>query len=88
MTQKNLKPNNLSLIVLDKQKKVFDGSCYAVSSTNSIGNFDILYGHANFVTVINGYVEIHKTKELKQNINLDRGILKVTNNLVEVFVGI
>lgn len=74
--------------IRSKVKIFYDGAAYAVSSINEIGPFDILSQHANFVTIIKDYVTVHKNMQNKEEFKIDKGILRVRENLVEVFVGI
>ena len=78
----------LQVKISNKEKSLFEGEAYALSSKNEIGIFDILGQHANFVTTVNEYVDVHKTESIKQRFVINRGILRVKENIVEVFVGI
>ena len=78
----------IDVVVRKREGLVFTGHVFAVSSTNKIGNFDILPGHANFICTINGYLTIHNTREKSQEIKIDSGILRAKGNLVEVYLGI
>ena len=81
-------PAVLQIKISNKDRSIYVGEAYAVSSRNEIGNFDILGEHANFVSVIQEYVDIHKDKVNRQRYAVDRGILTVRGNIVEIFIGI
>jgi F0F1-type ATP synthase epsilon subunit len=66
---------------------LFDGDVEAVSSKNEVGPFDILAEHANFVSTVNQYVRIHKIDGEVEELTIDRGILRVKENKLEIFVG-
>lgn len=66
----------------------FEGEVYAVSSTNDIGPFDILFNHANFVAEIRDKITIHHDKTSKKEMEITTGIISVKENLVEIFLGI
>ena len=83
-----MEEQRLQVKIRSRSKVLFDGIAYAVSSTNDIGPFDILSEHANFVTVVKGFLTVHKNLQNKENFEIERGILRVRENLVEVFVGI
>lgn len=78
----------LQVKISSTEKTLFEGEAFAVSSKNSVGIFDVLGEHANFVTPVIEYVEVHKNMGNKEKFNLERGILRVKENIVEVFVGI
>lgn len=67
---------------------VFEGEAYAVSSTNDIGPFDILFNHANFVAKIRDKITIHHDKNTKKVFDITTGIISAKENFVEVFLGI
>ena len=64
------------------------GKAAAVSSENSLGRFDILPGHSNFVTQIFKNLTIHTSdkKEIKYEFN--RGVLEVSDSAVHIYLGI
>ncbi|HLD51309.1 hypothetical protein A3K34_00650 [candidate division WWE3 bacterium RIFOXYC1_FULL_40_10] len=82
------KTNFLSVIVKDRQGVVFDGTAASVSSKNTLGTFDILSGHANFITLISGFLIVDKGKLSEKTITLEKGILSVYENAVTVYLGI
>lgn len=77
--------NTLTVIVKSRKKSLFDGQAVSVSSFNDTGPFDVLPYHANFITLINKHITIIKT-EGKENIDIERGVLKVTEDQVEAYV--
>lgn len=70
------------------EKLPFKGKAKAVSSQNRLGNFDILPGHGNFITLIFGSLTIHTTDQKKFTYQFERGILEVSENKVNVFLGL
>lgn len=85
---KIMKNENIKVTVRGRSELIFDGEVYALSSVNEIGPFDILPEHANFVCTIEKSLTIHHTKNKKQEMKIDSGILRVKENIVEVFLGI
>lgn len=64
----------------------FDIKAAAISSENKTGKFDILPGHANFVSVIYNSITLH-TLEKKQNVyNFRSGIVEVSEDSVKLFL--
>lgn len=78
----------ISVIVRNREGIVFEGSVFAVSSINEIGPFDVLFNHANFVCTIKDNLIIHQTKDKKQEIKIDTGILSAKANKIEVYLGV
>jgi F0F1-type ATP synthase epsilon subunit len=60
---------------------------FAVTSKNQKGVFDVLPEHENFITIIKDFVIVHKKQKDKQEIKIGTGVLKVTNNIVNIFLG-
>lgn len=75
----------MKLVVRTDEKVLFEGEVEAVSSNNDVGVFDILPSHVQFVTLVKEKVVAHK-KNNDQEIMIESGILKVKNDVVEVYV--
>lgn len=78
----------LHVTVRSRMGLAFDGDLYAVTSYNSVGEFDILPQHTNFVTMITKKLILRKSKEVQEEINVNKGILLVHRNQVEIFIGV
>jgi len=65
----------------------FEGKAKSVSSENKLGKFDVLPEHANFVSLIFNEVTIITEKGEKINYKFKRGVLKVSENKVRIFLG-
>ena len=64
----------------------FEVKASAVSSENKTGRFDILPGHANFISVIYNSLVLY-TMEKKQDVYyFTRGIVEVSANDVKLFL--
>jgi hypothetical protein len=44
--------NTLTVKIISPTQTIFDGEAYSISSVNSLGKFDILPFHANFITLV------------------------------------
>lgn len=44
--------NVLQVKIISPTQTIFDGEAYSISSVNSLGKFDILPFHANFITLV------------------------------------
>lgn len=74
-------------VVIRKQTGlVWEGDAESVSTTNQVGNFDILPEHANYVGTAEKYVIVRDGgKERKWEI--DRAIVSVRDGRIEIFWG-
>jgi len=63
-------------------------SVYSITTKNSKGNFDILPFHSNFVTMISGDIIVDKELPTEKTIKMEKGILTVVSNTVDVYVGV
>jgi F0F1-type ATP synthase epsilon subunit len=66
----------------------FKGSAEAVSGENDVGKFDILPLHANFVSLIFNSLTVQTPEKKKLDYKFKRGVLEVSENKVNVFLGI
>lgn len=69
-------------------KDPFRGEADAVSSQNKMGRFDILPEHTNFITLISDDLTIHTGDKKKIAYQFERGVLEVSENKVNVFLGL
>ena len=83
---KNLSVKVYFSIFIDK--KNFKGKAKSVSSTNKVGNFDVLPHHSNFITVIKDKLIIRTDDENRVEYEFKKGVLKVSDNEVEIFLGV
>lgn len=66
----------------------FEGRAKSVSSQNRLGKFDILPRHANFITLIFESLTIITPEEKKISYQFKRGVLEVSENKVNIFLGL
>lgn len=76
----------INVVIRQKKGLVWQGEADALSSTNEIGNFDILPEHAHFVGLVEKYIEVHIGEQVKRW-EIERGILNVRDTIVEVYLG-
>jgi F0F1-type ATP synthase epsilon subunit len=70
-------------------KEVFyQGEALSVSSQNQLGKFDILPKHTNFITLIFDELSIMTSKGEKITYHFKRGVLEVTKNRVNIYLGL
>lgn len=76
----------LAVYIRDPEKLVYKGIAKSVTTTNSKGVFDILGVHENFITIIKDKVIVRSEAETKE-FPFIQGILKVEENVVNIFIG-
>ncbi len=78
----------LKLKVRTPEKSIYEGEAKAVSSVNERGPFDVLSAHQNFITLIHEKLIIYDTNGEKQDIPVQRGVMRVHENEVTIFLGV
>ncbi len=87
--EKDKKLLEVKLFWLPIIKEVFyRGKAEAVGSQNALGDFSILPGHANFITLIFNNLFILTPEKKKIRYQFKRGILEVIENKVNIFLGL
>ena len=81
-----LKTVPIGVVIRSRQKLLFAGNVAVVSSSNERGVFDILPHHTNFVSLVKEYIEVVTSDRRRLRIQIERGILRVKQNAVEVYV--
>ena len=67
---------------------VWEGNAEAVSSHNSVGAFDILPEHANFVTLIESQSIIVVSPTGTRDFNFKRAVMSLKDNTVSIYADI
>lgn len=70
------------------EKEPFEGEAEAVSSKNKLGKFDVLVEHTNFITLIFEELTILVSAKKKITYQFEKGVLEVSENKVNVFLGL
>jgi F0F1-type ATP synthase epsilon subunit len=82
------KKQQLSVKIFSPFEVFYEGPAYSLSARTQAGPFDVLYDHANFISlVLPGKVAV-QTPFGNRNYNITRGILKVHNNYAVLFANI
>ena len=76
----------LKVDIRNRKEQFFMGDAKTVSSFNDTGEFDILPRHANFVTLIRGYVIIDKGLPSEKKFEVDNGVLAAKTGEVDVYL--
>ena len=83
-----VKRDILKVEVRDPDRVFFSGEAVAVSSKNSVGPFDILPQHENFISLLTDKIIIYQNKHEKREIPNTSAIVKAKLNKVNIFLGI
>lgn len=78
----------LYVTVRSRRGLTFEGELAAVSSYNQMGMFDVLPEHINFVSMISKRLILHKADGKKEEIHVEKGVIMVEQNRVQVFIGV
>lgn len=83
------KKQTLHLRIVSPRGVIFEGEAGSVSSKNSVGDFDILPQHANFITIVeNQPISVKKTDDTQEDFHFDLAIIYTRNNQVNVYTDI
>ena len=66
----------------------YKGPAFAVSSENTLGKFDILPEHTNFISLIFNKLSILTLGKRKIDFQFKRGVLEVSEDNVKIFLGV
>ena len=77
---------SLHVKVLSPTQAFYDGPAMSVTANNKVGAFDILVGHANFFSLLTEGDVVVDTGAQKLSFPITRGIVKVHENSVVLFV--
>lgn len=80
--------NTILLQIRKRSGLVYRGYVKSLSSKNDKGVFDILPEHANFITLIKEFIRFVPDRGEPKEVNIEKALLKVENNEVEVFIDI
>lgn len=76
----------LTVIVRNKDKVLYSGQAFAVTTVNEKGTFDILAQHENFITLIKDKVIVRTTPKVSNEIKIENGVARVYKDKVYIYV--
>jgi len=74
--------------VASSAKVFYEGKARSVSSKNTVGPFDILPKHENFISLVREKITIFDLAGKKFEFPIDNGLLEVSEDKVRIFVGV
>lgn len=84
----NVDPKQMKVTIRNRRKVLYEGFVDFLSSVNSMGEFDVLPRHANFVSLIKDKVVINKGKSGQKVFEIKSGLLSVDEKGISVYVGL
>lgn len=81
-------PPTLMVIARAPFHVFYEGKAQAVTATNSVGEFDVLPGHADLFSVLRPCDVVIETTEEPVAFHLNSGILTVRDDEVFIFVDV
>lgn len=80
---------NLHVRIVSPRGVIFEGQAFSISSKNSVGAFDILPQHANFITIVeNQPISVIKSDNTHEEFHFDLAIIYTRENQVNVYTDI
>ncbi|KKQ42733.1 MAG: ATP synthase F1, epsilon subunit [Microgenomates group bacterium GW2011_GWC1_37_8] len=76
------------LKVVSREGNVYEGEVISITSYNEQGKFDVLAQHANFISLIARGLDIAEINGNAKQINFDNALIRVKQNIVEVYLGV
>ncbi len=78
----------LQVFARSRTKTFFKDLATSVTSYNTNGVFDVLALHANFITLISKEIVIDKGLKSEKKFNIDRGLLSVFNDKLDIYIDV
>lgn len=78
--------DNIKIKITSPEEVIWEGKAEALSSKNSQGPFDILPGHANFITLIKNETIVVRKKAKDIKFKFERSVLFNRNNEVIIYI--
>lgn len=74
--------------VSSAEERIWEGCAQSVSSENQAGRFDILPGHANFITMVEGRPITVRTRDGDKTFEYRNAVIYVSEGEVNIFAGV
>lgn len=87
-TSANLNKGTIRFSIKSREGEIYGGDVAYISSYNEKGKFDVLPGHANFISLINTSIFFKEISGEVKEIYIDSALLRVKNRIAEVYIGV
>lgn len=85
----DLSKQYLQIKISSPDKIIWDAPGSAISSYNALGDFDVLPGHANFITIcVNADVTIYDMESEEHQFHFDRCAFYCSHNKVTIYTNV
>ena len=81
-------PKLIKVTIRNTEEVLFTGDVDRITSYNEVGKFDVYPMHANFISIIEKEITLYHKKEKVKEIKLERAVMKVKQDIVNVYLGI
>jgi F0F1-type ATP synthase epsilon subunit len=82
------KQQKLTVKIFSPYQVFFQGAAVSVSASNKTGPFDVLFNHGNFFSLLPpGIVRVNSGFE-NIDIEINSGVIRVSNNTVTLFANV
>lgn len=88
MADKIFYNQSFDCLIRDRERILYQGKALAITTKNETGVLDILPEHTHFITIIQNSLEIVQKDGKTLNIPVTKGILKVYEGEVRIYLGI
>lgn len=78
----------MKLQILTPDTTLFDGEVKEISCHNEKGQFDVLYGHANFMSMIDKKIQVIQADGEKKEYPVEQALIEVHDNEIYIFMNI
>lgn len=75
-------------LIRDRERVLYSGDAYSITTYNEHGKMDVLPEHTHFISIIQDSINIIGADNKPLSIPVSKGILKVLENDVRVYLGI
>ncbi|MEM6997502.1 MAG: hypothetical protein AAF413_01180 [Patescibacteria group bacterium] len=87
-SESNLPKGEFHLKIYSPHKTYYDDIAYSVSAVNDAGDFDVLAGHGNFLTLVNPCEVTIRSKRGKESLKINRGVMHVKADEAHLFLDV
>lgn len=84
----NIKESVFDIQIMEPSGVVMEGKINALKLVNELGPFDVVARYTNFISAIKEKIIVYKLDGTTKEYPIDVGIIKVTSNRAEIFLGI
>lgn len=78
----------MELLIISPDETVFNGKVKAISLNNDLGPFDVIPYHETFISIVQQQLVIYPVGGQKREIKVDKGIIRIHKNQVQIFLGL